>query len=162
MSTEDVAVETALLEIAKDLLQASDDMSKTHPAAAAKLAQEAYEIGRDLGIVQLRLYGKEQDVESEDVLLLPQPILRNGSVNGETNGHHVNGSNGHANGNGHRQIEDDSDLELFRILDRQRAIVPTPAEFVPSRPSNGAAPQTKPKRARWLEWMRPREWHHAN
>ena len=159
MSSEDVAVETALLEIAKDLLQASDDMAEIDPAAAAKLAQEAYEIGRDLGIVKLDLHGRDEpEANGDEVLLPPQPILRNGSAHA--------GSNGTANGhsNGHRQVEEDSDLELFRILDRQRAIVPTPAEFVPSRPTNGNAAngQSRTKRSRWLDWMRAKEWHHAN
>ena len=52
MSAPDPAMEAALLKIAKDLLQASDDLAPTDPAASAKLAHEAYEIGRDLGIVR--------------------------------------------------------------------------------------------------------------
>ena len=57
MSSNNAAVEAALLEIAKDLLQASDDLAATDPSSSAKLAHEAYEIGRDLGLVRSDLDG---------------------------------------------------------------------------------------------------------
>ena len=72
MSSDNAAMEAALLEIAKDLLQASDDLASTDPSASAKLAHEAYEIGRDLGIVRNHL----DDAAGLSSALNERPVAR--------------------------------------------------------------------------------------
>ena len=117
MNSDNMAMDAALLEIAKDLLQASDDLAAADPAASAKLAQEAFEIGRDLGIV--REY-------------LEKPAEAHSSIGGDAAGQcgatrGTAASKPVAMSRIHRQeAEDESDDDLFRILDRQRAIVPDP------------------------------------
>ena len=173
MSSKDAAVEVALLEIAKDLLQASDDLAASDPSASAKLAHEAYEIGRDLGIVRNHLEPPQAEV----------PRTSNGSqaVSQRANGYHQTGANGH-NGsvNGHagnaghndgtpkRVAEEEGDDDLFRILDRQREVVPSFSELAPVRsPSRQNKDATfevsspAPKRSSWFSWMRSRDLHHA-
>lgn len=168
MNAKDAAVEVALLGIAKDLLQASDDLAATDPSASAKLAHEAYEIGRDLGIVRNHLdpsstppatapavamqaegtapsYAEETSISRRDI----QPM--NGAQNGAPR---------------KRQVEEEGDDDLFRILDRQRAVVPSFAEVVPARkPSRNDKQLTfevkAPKRSGWFSWMKSRDLHHA-
>ncbi|MGH1480139.1 MAG: hypothetical protein ACRBM6_15695 [Geminicoccales bacterium] len=168
MNAKDAAVEVALLGIAKDLLQASDDLAATDPSASAKLAHEAYEIGRDLGIVRNHLdpsstppatapavamqaagtassYAEETSISRRDV----QPM--SGAQNGAPR---------------KRQVEEEGDDDLFRILDRQRAVVPSFAEVVPARkPSRNDKQLTfevkAPKRSGWFSWMKSRDLHHA-
>lgn len=171
MNAKDAAVEVALLGIAKDLLQASDDLAATDPSASAKLAHEAYEIGRDLGIVRNHLdpsstpttppaaasavamqaagaapsYVEETGISRRDI----QPM--NGAQNGAPR---------------KRQVEEEGDDDLFRILDRQRAVVPSFAEVAPARkPSRNDKQLTfevkAPKRSGWFSWMKSRDLHHA-
>ncbi len=169
MNSKDAAVEVALLEIAKDLLQASDDLAATDPSASAKLAHEAYEIGRDLGIVRDHLDPPSLANGAAD------PVV-NGSAsetaysysqaaptrqNGTTNGHSLK------NGSSQPRVkEEEGDDELFRILDRQRAVVPSFPELAPARkPSRNAKQMTfevsTPRRSGWFSWMRSRDLHHA-
>jgi hypothetical protein len=153
MSSKDAAVEVALLEIAKDLLQASDDMAATDPSASAKLAHEAYEIGRDLGIVRSELDGSNVSLTSD----------------GLANGFHVNGHGSvesESAAQQRRDAEDDAEDDLLRILDRQRAIVPQSSDITPTRkPSRKTKPlafESAPsRRSGWFGWIRPREWRHA-
>ncbi|MGI9433827.1 MAG: hypothetical protein ACR2Q4_03195 [Geminicoccaceae bacterium] len=153
MSSNDAAVEVALLEIAKDLLQASDDMAATDPSASAKLAHEAYEIGRDLGIVRNHVDDPKGHLAS----------------NGLTNGFHANGSDlvdADLVAQRRREAEDEAEDDLLRILDRQRAIVPHPSEITPTRkPSRKSKPisfeSVPSRRSGWFGWIRPREWRHA-
>ncbi len=154
MSSNDAAIEVALLEIAKDLLQASDDLAATDPSASAKLAQEAYEIGRDLGVVLTNLEETLDDAEemaSDDVLSLDYA---------QSNGTYQTGQPA-------RIVEEDGDDELFRILDRQRAVVPDFAEPVPvQKPSRRPEPvafevSATPRRSKWFSWVRSRDLSHV-
>lgn len=156
MSSNDAGMETALLEIAKDLLQASDDLAATDPSASAKLAHEAYEIGRDLGIVRNHLDEPEAAEFSSATT----------TVSYQQNGHHVSTPDQNGSDRLHRDVEDDADADLFRILDRQKAILPTPMDLAPARkPSRGTKQMTfeaqAARRSSWFGWMRPREWRHA-
>lgn len=158
MNSNDAAVEVALLEIAKDLLQASDDLAATDPSASAKLAHEAYEIGRDLGIVRNHLGPAETSAQivHQSAPSLPQAYAETSSA---------------ANGGGStaprsRVAEEEGDDELFRILDRQRAVVPNFAELKPARrPSRNDKQMTfevpAPRRSGWFGWMRSRDLRHA-
>jgi hypothetical protein len=161
MSAPDPAMEAALLKIAKDLLQASDDLASTDPAASAKLAHEAYEIGRDLGIVRDHV----DDVVEETVVssAVNRPVDYKSEHHMvfdtiERNGHYEPGHNGTAG-------EDEADAELFRILDRQKSMLPTPVELAPtrdmSRDVRSMTFESAPKRSSWFGWMRSREWRHA-
>ena len=165
MSSNDDAMEVALLAIAKDLLQASDDLAPTNPSASAKLAHEAYEIGRDLGIVRNHLDDDDEDAAPSALALsLDQPeIPVLGGI--ETR---VNGSNGSSTPYVRREIEDDADADLFRILDRQKAMLPAVGDVQPIRqasPTHNARSMsfesTPPRRSGWFGWMRSREWRHA-
>lgn len=156
MSSKDAAMETALLEIAKDLLQASDDLAATDPSASAKLAHEAYEIGRDLGIVRNHLDEPEISVFSTPVPAVSRRSDDRGPAVLDQSGPDLR----------QREIEDESDVGLFRILDRQKAILPNQTELAPARtPSRGTKPITfespAARRSSWFGWMRPREWRHA-
>jgi hypothetical protein len=182
MSATDSTMENALLLIAKDLLQASDDLAATDPSASAKLAQEAYEIGRDLGIVRNHLDSKDE----VDVSSLREMASMNGfagtraeqasSTNGaaaDMNGFasSVGGHASSANGEGGERESlwvshhDDSDDGLSRILDRQKSMLPTRIDVAPPRqPTQNGKPLTfesVPKRSGWFGWIRPREWRHA-
>ena len=161
MSSNNAAIETALLEIAKDLLQASDDLASTDPSASAKLAHEAYEIGRDLGVVRNHLDGAELASALESATLGSDKAVRENAnepivdeVDDETTFQR-------------RDVEDEADAELFRILDRQKALLPKPVELAPVRkPSRGTRSlsfeSATPRRSSgWFGWMRPREWRHA-
>ena len=182
MSAIDSTMENALLLIAKDLLQASDDLAATDPSASAKLAQEAYEIGRDLGIVRNHLDSKDEvDVSS---------LREMASLNGLAGAHakqasRTNGATADMNGftssiNGHSSStngerpehdslwvshHDDGDDGLSRILDRQKSMLPTRIDVAPPRqPAQNGKPLTfesVPKRSGWFGWIRPREWRHA-
>lgn len=164
MSSNDDAMEVALLAIAKDLLQASDDLAPTDPSASAKLAHEAYEIGRDLGIVRNHLDDDDEDVTSNALALsldqAEMPALNGIEVK-------ANGSNGVSTPHARREIEDDADADLFRILDRQKAMLPTVADVQqPMRQASHNArsmtfESTPPRRSSWFGWMRSREWRHA-
>ncbi len=153
MSSNDAAIEVALLEIAKDLLQASDDLAATDPSASAKLAQEAYEIGRDLGVVLTNLETSLDDTEevtADEVLPLT----------------YASSNGAHQPGQPMRVVEEDGDDELFRILDRQRAVVPDFAEPVPvQKPSRKAEPIAfevpAPRRSKWFSWVRSRDLSHV-
>ena len=152
MSSNDAAMETALLEIAKDLLQASDDFASTDPSASAKLAHEAYEIGRDLGIVRNHV---------DDAGELAEALEASSFDGGKASDEEVRTKT-----HKRRDVEDDSDADLLRILDRQKAILPKPVELAPVRkPSRGTRSLTfesaPPRRSGWFGWMRPREWRHA-
>lgn len=168
MNANDASVEVALLGIAKDLLQASDDLAATDPSASAKLAHEAYEIGRDLGIVRNHLEppfvapGAKLAAKAPAASVSPSygeqasiSQLDTASVNGiESNASQT------------RQVEEEGDDDLFRILDRQRAVVPDFAELTPVRkPSQHDKQLTfeveAPKRSGWFSWMRSRDLHHA-
>lgn len=157
MSSNDAAMEAALLEIAKDLLQASDDLASTDPSASAKLAHEAYEIGRDLGIVRNHL-----DDSSGLTGVLKAPAHDGNSSSAD----HADGSEA-SSVQRHRDAEDVSDADLFRILDRQKAMLPKSVEqLAPVRkPSRGGRSLTfesaSSRRSSWFGWMRPREWRHA-
>lgn len=162
MSSKDAAMEAALLAIAKDLLQASDDLAATNPSASAKLAHEAYEIGRDLGIVRNHLDDGADQLQA-DRSEAPAEFGR--GVVFETIKSEFTGN---ARGDAHRRrdTEDDADPELLRILDRQKALLPKPVELAPVRqPSRSARSLTfeaaPPKRSGWFGWMRSREWRHA-
>lgn len=161
MSAPDPAMEAALLRIAKDLLQASDDLASTDPAASAKLAHEAYEIGRDLGIVR----------EHVDDVLDTTDVSRSISSSGarHSDPHMVFDP---VEGASHREArhngtigEDETDADLFRILDRQKSMLPTPVELAPtrdmSRDVRSMTFESAPKRTGWFGWMRSREWRHA-
>ncbi|MGI9491580.1 MAG: hypothetical protein ACR2QF_04180 [Geminicoccaceae bacterium] len=168
MNSKDAAVEVALLEIAKDLLQASDDLAATDPSASAKLAHEAYEIGRDLGIVREQLRPSSAKAVADAIV--------NGAMSETTYGHgqstngYQNGASG-MNGAGTRASqpngqEEEGDEELFRLLDRQRAVVPALPELAPARkPSRNTKRVTfevsTPRRSGWFSWMRSRDLHHA-
>lgn len=163
MSSNDDAMEVALLAIAKDLLQASDDLAPTDPSASAKLAHEAYEIGRDLGIVRNHLDDDDEEVVPNALALsldqAEMPALN--GIEAKTKGSHA-GPTPHAR----REIEDDADADLFRILDRQKAMLPTAADVQPMRQANHNArsmtfESTPPRRSSWFGWMRSREWRHA-
>jgi hypothetical protein len=156
MSAPDPAMEAALLKIAKDLLQASDDLAPTDPAASAKLAHEAYEIGRDLGVVRDHVgdgsesetafsfvaKGSDAAVYDRDDVDASHEPRRNGTL-----------------------VEDDTDAHLFRILDRQKAMLPTPVELAQGRDAGrdvrSMTFESVPKRSGWFGWMRSREWRHA-
>lgn len=166
MSSKNAAMEAALLEIAKDLLQASDDLAPTNPSASAKLAHEAYEIGRDLGIVRDHVDDDDEfsnalaqaDTSTQDVMPEPQPYAAQ-PQRYETEPAQQSTYR-------RRDVDDDSDDELLRILDRQRAILPKPVDISPVRkPSRGAHAMTfdapQPRRSGWFGWMRSREWRHA-
>lgn len=168
MNSNNAAVEVALLEIAKDLLQASDDLAATDPSASAKLAHEAYEIGRDLGMVRDQLDPSSAKsvidpivVEPTSDLNQPNDHLDTSSPNGFTP------SNGVENGaNRSRVHEEEGDDELFRILDRQRAVVPNFSELAPARKPSRNAKQmnfevSTPRRSGWFSWMRSRDLRHA-
>ncbi|MGI9421123.1 MAG: hypothetical protein ACR2RA_25135 [Geminicoccaceae bacterium] len=151
-----------MLEIAKDLLQASDDLAATDPSASAKLAHEAYEIGRDLGIVRNHL-----DDTEELASALGSPPLSSGDRQTSARTDRRSGDVA-ANQPSYRRpdVDDEKDTDLSRILDRQRAMLPKPVELAPVRkPSRGAQTLTfesaPPKRSSWFGWMRPREWRHA-
>ena len=157
MSSNDAAMEAALLEIAKDLLQASDDLASTDPSASAKLAHEAYEIGRDLGIVRNHLDdGSELANALETSAREDKASPIDHTVSSEMSSVQK-----------HRDVEDASDADLFRILDRQKAMLPKPVEqLAPVRkPSRGGRSLTfesaPPRRSSWFGWIRPREWRHA-
>lgn len=158
MSSNDAGMETALLEIAKDLLQASDDLVATDPSASAKLAHEAYEIGRDLGIVRNHLEEMPETVDFSPAT---------SAISHQQNGHHATAPGRNGSDRQPRDIEDDADADLFRILDRQKAILPTPMDLAPARkPSRGTKQVTFEAQAArrssgWFGWMRPREWRHA-
>lgn len=155
MSSNDAAMESALLEIAKDLLQASDDLASTDPSSSAKLAHEAYEIGRSLGIVRNHVDG-----ESELARALKASVHDDKASSFD----HEDGS---ATAYQHRDSEDDADADLFRILDRQKAMLPNSTEqLAPFRKSSrgGRSMTSEPvstRRSGWFGWMRPREWRHA-
>lgn len=162
MSSNHAAMEAALLEIAKDLLQASDDLASTDPSASAKLAREAYEIGRDLGIVRNHV--------DDDAMKLLNAVGSSIGNNGARMVDQADGSNAddEALNGGHQRngSEDDSDAGLLRILDRQKAMLPKPVELAPVRkPSRSSPAQTfesvPRRRSGWFGWMRSREWRHA-
>jgi len=169
MNSKNAAVEVALLEIAKDLLQASDDLAATDPSASAKLAHEAYEIGRDLGIV------REQVDPPSSAKVAAEPVANgttseidysyNGAAQNYQNG--INSSNAVQSGSPRPRVkEEEGDDELFRILDRQRAVVPSFSELAPARkPSRKTKQMTfevsTPRRSGWFSWMRSRDFHHA-
>jgi hypothetical protein len=160
MSSKNASMEAALLEIAKDLLQASDDLASTDPSASAKLAHEAYEIGRDLGIVRSHLDGKDR--LSAGAASVTDGRQSTGGDSADEHSGLVSARNGYDRHNG----EDDSDAELLRILDRQKALLPKPVELAPvrkpSRDTRGLTFESMPpKRSGWLGWMRSREWRHA-
>ncbi|MGI9498923.1 MAG: hypothetical protein ACR2P3_02725 [Geminicoccaceae bacterium] len=161
MSSNDAGMETALLEIAKDLLQASDDLASTDPSASAKLANEAYEIGRDLGIVRDHV---DDTIELTSELQAPNPVDQRAASE------HANkryaGEPVQETPHQRRDIEDEADADLFRILDRQKALLPQPVELAPVRkPARSNRSLTfespPPRRSGWFGWMRPREWRHA-
>ncbi|MEL6964759.1 MAG: hypothetical protein AAFO01_18560 [Pseudomonadota bacterium] len=156
MSAPDPAMEAALLKIAKDLLQASDDLAPTDPAASAKLAHEAYEIGRDLGIVRdhvddlVEASTVSSVVNGNDSVTVYDRIEGSGQAESPRNGTFV---------------DDETDADLFRILDRQKSMLPTPLELAPTRDTSGDVRsmtfESMPKRSGWFGWMRSREWRHA-
>lgn len=178
MNAKDASVEEALLEIAKDLLQASDDLAATDPSASAKLAHEAYEIGRDLGIVRNHLDPATQIANAQSAVEQTEPRISESFIESfeveqpEASYRDLTRRNGGA-GNGYhaaetstRKIEEEGDDDLFRILDRQRAVVPEFADVAPVRkPSRGDKQLTfevkAPKRSGWFSWMRSRDLHHA-
>ncbi len=156
MSAPDPAMEAALLKIAKDLLQASDDLASTDPAASAKLAHEAYEIGRDLGIVRDHV---DDVMEAADV---SAAVIQSDD---QVTFDHIEGSGRYKPRHNGSFVEDETDNDLFRILDRQKSMLPTPVELAPTRdPSRDVRSMTfesMPKRSGWFGWMRSREWRHA-
>lgn len=169
MNSNDAAVEVALLEIAKDLLQASDDLAPTDPSASAKLAHEAYEIGRDLGIVRNHLdpsFPVMSANSTKEGTAATEFLQRQaGAVAGGSHAFSLN-SDGEQAASRTRDIEEDGDDELFRILDRQRAVVPNFAELTPTRkPSRNGKHVTfevsEPRRSGWFSWMRSRDLRHA-
>ncbi len=156
MSSNDAAMEAALLEIAKELLQASDDLASTDPSASAKLAHEAYEIGRDLGIVRNHV-----DDNSELAIAL-EASVRSGDSPGFEHEDAATDTSVYQRSD----VEEEQDADLLRILDRQKAMLPSSAELAPVRqPSRGSRSMTfesaPSRRSGWFGWMRPREWRHA-
>jgi hypothetical protein len=161
MSAPDPAMEAALLRIAKDLLQASDDLASTDPAASAKLAHEAYEIGRDLGVVRSNV---------DDVIETAAASLSNTQSAVRRKEHHMVFDQPEVNvrHESRRNIavgNDEPDADLFRILDRQKSMLPTPVEIAPTRDTSrdvrAMTFESAPKRSGWFGWMRSREWRHA-
>lgn len=157
MSSNDAAVEVALLGIAKDLLQASDDLAATDPSASAKLAHEAYEIGRDLGIVRNHL-----DAEPA----LPENVSSAQSYSDTPKPEFALNDQAHHTASQQRVIEEEGDDELFRILDRQRDVVPNFPEHFAARESHQDAKQLRfematPRRSGWFSWMRSRDLSHV-
>jgi len=160
MSSNDDAMEVALLVIAKDLLQASDDLAPTDPSASAKLAHEAYEIGRDLGIVRNHLDDEELPNGSTSPVRDAETSVFNGI---DTASEVRDGDNTSYR---RRDIEDDVDADLFRILDRQKAMLPKAVDMQPARqPSLNTRSLTfesaPTRRSGWFGWIRSREWRHA-
>lgn len=157
MSPNDVAIDAALLEIAKDLLQASDDLASTDPSASAKLAHEAYEIGRDIGFVRNHV-----DDKSELASALEASVRDDGAVVFEA----ADGLSG-TSAYQRSDVDDDADADLLRILDRQKAMLPKPAELAPVRKTSRGSramifeSTQSSRRSGWFGWMRPREWRHA-
>ena len=171
MSSKDASMEAALLEIAKDLLQASDDLASTDPSASAKLAHEAYEIGRDLGIVRNHLddgAGELADalsVSSQQIGVSPSSDLAHEHKSDFSREQKVENPI-EKTFYRRRDLDDEADDDLTRILDRQKAMLPKPVEVAPARLSNRStqsltfeAAQTR--RSGWFGWMRSREWRHA-
>lgn len=172
MDSKDAEVEVALLEIAKDLLQASDDLAATDPSASAKLAHEAYEIGRDLGVVRNHLespptfaapnpgpIAKELPTSPPQDFLQPpnesrRSLQRSNSVTAAAPALQA------------RVAEEEGDDELFRLLDRQRAVVPSFSDLSPARRPSRNDKQltfevTPPRRSGWFSWVRSRDLRHA-
>lgn len=156
MSADKKAMDVALLEIAKDLLQASDDLAATDPTASAKLAYEAFEIGRDLSIVREYL---------EEPAGARPAVGRGAPARSDAEPAAAALKRDSTPQLPRQEIEDDSDDELFRILDRQKAIVPDPADFMPVRKAGkkaaGMMLEPSPRRSGWFGWMHPKEWRHA-
>lgn len=168
MNSKDAAVEVALLEIAKDLLQASDDLAATDPSASAKLAHEAYEIGRDLGIVRSHLSPSLAKTAGDPIVSEPAAGIAQSYAHSAAASHDgFSQENGVENGASRTRVqEEEGDDELFRILDRQRAVVPNFSELAPARkPSRNAKQMTfdvsTPRRSGWFGWMRSRDLRHA-
>lgn len=182
MSETDAAMEAALLKIAKDLLQASDDLASTDPQASAKLAHEAYEIGRDLGVVRNRV--EETDALSTafapaEQRFEPPSERENAEGYRDTRAYkegaraYKRRSIGELSDNvrntrfRRRDVGDETetDADLYRILDRQKAMLPKPVEFIAAGPlEHDDEPmifEAAPRRSGWFGWMRSREWRHA-
>lgn len=166
MSSKDAAMEAALLEIAKDLLQASDGLASIDPSSSAKLANEAYEIGRDLGIVRNHVGDMSKPAETLQASVQDdrlRVVIRDHKASSSD---HVKGSMT-ASASQQNHVEDDADDELLRILDRQKAMLPGSTEQhalvrKPSRASRSVTFEaTQPRRSSWFGWMRSREWRHA-
>lgn len=170
MDSKDAEVEVALLEIAKDLLQASDDLAATDPSASAKLAHEAYEIGRDLGIVRNHLEATfmppiSSPIAKEQAANIPQDIMQQPNESRRSL-QRSNSVTAAAPALQARVAEEEGDAELFRILDRQRAVVPSFADLSPThKPSRNDKQLTfevaTPRRSGWFSWMRSRDLRHA-
>ena len=157
MSSNDAAMEAALLEIAKELLQASDDLASTDPSASAKLAHEAYEIGRDLGIVRNHV---DDRFELASAL---EASVRSDETSAFEHADETSGATAYPR----VESEEDQDDDLLRILDRQKAMLPRSVEQLapvkkPSRDSRPLTFESAPaRRSGWFGWMRSREWRHA-
>ena len=163
MNSNDAAVEVALLGIAKDLLQASDDLAATDPSASAKLAHEAYEIGRDLGIVRNHL---DSDLEVGATAVAPETeVAAQSYPSVSTSEFSLNDKQTHHVASNQRVIEEEGDDELFRILDRQRDVVPNFPEHFAVHESHQDSKQLRfevaPRRSGWFSWMRSRDLSHV-
>lgn len=164
MSSNNAAMENALLEVAKDLLQASDELAPTDPQASAKLAHEAYEIGRDLGVVRNHT-DEADDVEDLTDIEMSLADIEEELLTKKVDEHLDAGPVIEPISLRH-DGEDDSDDDLLRILDRQKALLPETAKPTPvKQPSRGfqspAFESVPPRRSSWFGWMRSREWRHA-
>ena len=164
MSANDSTMEKELLVIAKDLLQASDDLAATDPSASATFAQEAYEIGRNLGVVLDRLEEKEEPAFASALEFAAS------DDHTETEAFQLAEADEAPRRyeRTRRSVMEESDDDLYRILDRQKEVLPTRDDFVPNRSPGRAAArspsltfESAPKRTGWLSWVRPREWRHA-
>ena len=160
MSANDSTMENALLVIAKDLLQASDDLAATDPAASAKFAQEAFEIGQDLGIVLDHIEDREKPnlASAPASSVAEQETAAPGKAN-DALPHYVRPG---------RTVVDEADDDLFHILERQKEVIPVRDDVNADREHARAAArspsltfESQPKRSGWLSWIRPREWRHA-
>jgi len=194
MHSNDASMEAALLAIAKELLEASDELAAVDPSAAAKLAHEAYEIGRDLGVVRDHL---EEPVAASPATVaatavsaaaVPAAIVAFAEKSSAQDASKVQLASSMrdlrtsvakeadaglatqpdpAVVETRRDADDESDIELIRILNRQKALLPQSIEETPVRqPSRDRRPMTfesapSSRRTGWFGWMRPREWRHA-
>ncbi len=187
MSATDTEVEDPLLKVAKALLIASGELAGTDPEGAAKLAQEAYDIAHELDIERHHLeeaigIGVEldeimpamtepADLDLDEPLDLDLNLDREAAptVDREPVRTNVELKPSKMTKVEERVTEEEGDDGLYRILDRQRDVVPKLTELLPTdEPMNRSeemrfevSSSPSPRRSGWFSWMRSREISHA-